>query len=418
MPRSLIALLAAFFLLLPGHAAFAQSKELADAKKAYSQKKPERARDLLNKACEKRSGEACYLLAMMEVKGEGGTKNIPVAANNFVKSCDLQYSKGCELATYLYKGNGPAEGIIPADYKKAASLSHFGCRWGSAGSCNEISFLYFSGQGVEKDPVKAREFAYKACQWEDAAGCSNYGYYLQTGTGGPVDKPGAYLYLDKACKAGNKGGCDHIAKFFPGGAPAAGQGMGAAGQLARGLQSFNAKLYAEAYSLLRTFAEQGEARAEYTVGWMLSYGQGTSRDYLDAARFLASAARKGDKEALSVLQTIAPKVREAEFVYMIDSAGPDMSTLANFAYEVEVYCRFGGRNCTTWKQRYQQAERANNQRAFAEQMARAWAPLAEPRAGFGNDPRRGGETFGACIRRQARTRGVTAGTTLLDFDCY
>ena len=103
---------------------------------------------------------------------------------------------------------------------------------------------------------------------------------------------------------------------------------------------------------------------------------------------------------------------------MIDTQGPDMSTLGNFAYEVEVYCRFGGKNCTTWKKRYQQAENANNQRAFSEQMARAWAPLSQPRAGFGNDPRRGDETFGTCIARQARTRGVTAGTTLLDFDCY
>ena len=418
MSRFLLVLFAALFLLAPADAAFAQSKELSNAKKAYSEKKLEKARGLLGQACGKRSGEGCYLLAMMEVKGEGGAKNVSVAAETFVKACDLQYGMGCELATYLYKGEGPAKGIIPADYKKAASLSHFGCRWGSAGSCNEMSFLYFSGQGVEKDPVKAREYAYKACNWEDAAGCSNYGYYLQTGAGGPVDKAGAYLYLDKACKAGNKGGCDNLAQYFPGGAPGAGQGSGGAGQLARGLQSFNSKLYSDAYSLLRPFAEQGEVKAEYTVGWMLAYGQGTSRDYLDAARFLASAARKGDKESLSVLQNIAHKVREAEFVYMIDTQGPDMSTLANFAYEVEVYCRFGGRNCTTWKQRYQQAENANNRRAFSEQMARAWAPLAEPRPGFGNDPRRNNETFGACIRRQARTRGVTAGTTLLDFDCY
>jgi uncharacterized protein len=417
MLRWLLVLFAAVF-LVPADEAFAQSKELAEAKKAYSRNKPEQARSLLATACQKRSGEACDLLALMQIDGEGGPQDIPAATASFVKGCDLKYVLSCETATQLYLGGARGKGMIPVDDMKAASLAHFGCRWGSAGSCTDMSFLHYTGRGVEKDPVKAREYAYKACSAGHATGCSNYGGFLHAGTGGPVDKAGAYLYLDKACKGGNKGGCNDLAKFFPNGAPAAGPGTGSGGQLARGLQAFNSKLYSDAYSLLRPFAEQGDAQAEYYVGWMLAYGQGTSRDYLNSARFLTAAARKGDKDALGVLQQIGPKVREAEFVYMIDAEGPDMSSLANFAYEVEVYCRFGGRNCTTWKQRYQQAERANNQRAFAEQMARAWAPLAEPRAGFGNDPRRGGETFGACIRRQARTRGVTAGTTVLDFDCY
>ncbi|MEE4317828.1 MAG: tetratricopeptide repeat protein [Erythrobacter sp.] len=417
MFRWLLVLCAAL-LVLPAGEAFAQSKEVAEAKRAYAQKKPDKARALLAKACEKRSGEGCDLLALMQLDGEGGPQDIPAATANLVKACDMTYALSCETATQIYLGGARGKGQIPVDDKKAVSLAHFGCRWGAAGSCTDMSFFYANGRGVEKDPVKAREYAYKACSAGHATGCSNYGYFLQAGTGGPVDKAGAYLYLDKACKAGNKGGCDNIAKFFPNGAPAAGQGAGGAGQLARGLQSFNSKLYSDAYTLLRPFAEQGDAKAEYTVGWMLAYGQGTNRDYLQAARFLASAARKGDKESLAVLQKIGPNVEQAAFVHMIDTEGPDMSSLGNFGFEVAQYCTFRGPNCTLWRQRYNQAERANNQRAFAEQMARAWAPLSEPRAGFGNDPRRGGETFGACIRRQARTRGVTAGTTLLDFDCY
>jgi TPR repeat protein len=327
------------------------------------------------------------------------------------------YTLSCETATQIYLGGARAKGLIPVDDKKAASLAHFGCRWGSAGSCTDMSFLHANGRGVEKDPVKAREYAYKACSAGHATGCSNYGYFLQAGIGGPVDKAGAYLYLDKACKGGNKGGCENIAKFFPKGAPGAGQSAGGAGQLARGLQSFASKLYADAYTLLRPYAEQGDAQAEYSVGWMLAYGQGTSRDYLDAARFLAAAARKGDKDALAILQQIGPNVQQAGFVHMIDTEGPDMSNLTNFSYEVEVYCRFGGKNCSLWKQRYQQAENANNRRAFSEQMARAWQQ-GNTSSRYGNGPRRGDETFGACIRRQARTRGMTAGSTVLDFDCF
>jgi uncharacterized protein len=417
MLRWLLVLTAALF-LFPADEALAQSKELASAKKAYESQKFAQARTLYLNACTKRSGEACFELADMEEKGLGGPQDVKAAADHFTQACDFHYYAGCTRGGYLFMGEGAAKGVIAPQNEKALSLSFFGCRFGSRSSCNNLAHQYANGLGTAQDPVKAREAAYKSCSLGFAGGCNSYGYWLSTGFGGAVDKAGAYLYLDKACKGGEQTGCVNLANIFPGGAPAAGQGTGSAGQLARGLQSFNSKLYADAYSLLRPFAEQGEVKAEYTVGWMLSYGQGTNRDYLDAARFLTSAARKGDKESLAILQQIAPKVREAEFVYMIDSVGPDMSSLGNFAYEVEVYCRFGGRNCTTWKQRYKQAEDANNRRAFSEQMARAWAPLAQPRAGFGNDPRRSNETFGACIRRQARTRGVTAGTTLLDFDCY
>ncbi|KPP94048.1 tetratricopeptide repeat protein [Erythrobacter sp. HL-111] len=417
MSRRLLALFAAL-LLFPAGEALAQSKELGNGRKAYERQRYAQARALYLKACEKRSGEACFELADMEERGLGGPQDVKAAAEHFTKACDFHYYAGCTRGGFLLMGEGPARGVLPVQNEKALSLSFFGCRFGSRSSCSNLAHQYANGIGTAVDGVKAREAAYKSCSLGFAGGCNSYGYWLGTGFGGPVDKGGAYLYLDKACKGGEQKGCENIANLFPDGAPGAGQAAGSAGQLARGIQSFNSKLYADAYSILRPFAEQGEARAEYTVGWMLAFGQGTNRDYLDAARFLVSAARKGDRESLAVLQRIAPKVREAEFVYMIDSVGPDMSTLSSFAYEVEVYCRFGGRNCATWKQRYRQAENANNRRAFTEQMARAWTTQAQPRAGFGNDPRRGGETFGACIRRQARTRGVTAGSTVLDFDCY
>lgn len=414
-----VLVLTAAFLLLPSGEALAQSRELANGREAYEKQRYAQARTLFLRACEKRSGEACFELADMEERGLGGPQDVKAAADHFTEACDRHYYAGCTRGGYLLMGEGPARGVLPVQNEKAFSLSFFGCRFGSPSSCSNLAYQYANAIGIAQDPVKAREAAYKSCSLGFSGGCNSYGFWLSNGFGGPVDMAGAWLYLDKACQGGETKGCENIANIFPNGAPTGGQQAGGdAARLARGIQSFNSKLYSDAYSILRPFAEQGEGRAEYTVGWMLAYGQGTNRDYLDAARFLASAARKGDQEALAVLQQIAPNVREAEFVYMIDTEGPDMSTLSNFAYEVEVYCRFGGRNCALWRQRYQQAEDANNRRAFNEQMARAWAPLSQPREGFGNDPRRRGETFGACIRRQARTRGVTAGTTVLDFDCY
>ena len=256
-------------------------------------------------------------------------------------------------------------------------------------------------------PRKAHE---TACGGGITEACNSLAVLIEAGRGGARDMARSLTLYKTACDGGVQAACDNLA---------AGAGVSLTqADYRTGLQYFNGKQYDKAYPMLRPFADRGDAKAEYTVGWMLAYGEGTGRDYLEAARFLVSAARKGDAESQTILQRIAPNVRQAEFVYLIDTEGPDMSSLSNFAYEVAQYCTFRGPNCTQWRQRYKQAERANNQRAFAEQMARAWTTQAQPRAGFGNDPRRGGETFGACIRRQARTRGVTAGTTLLDFDCY
>ncbi|SHN58781.1 tetratricopeptide repeat protein [Erythrobacter sanguineus] len=227
------------------------------------------------------------------------------------------------------------------------------------------------------------------------------------------DMPATRTHFSRACSLGHERACFNVGVMYR-------DGVGGARDDAAARKAHETACgggITEACNSLAVLVEAGRGGALDPAQSLSLYKAACDGGVKPACDNLA-AARKGDAESLAILQQIAPNVRQAEFVYMIDTQGPDMSTLGNFAYEVEVYCRFGGKNCTTWKKRYQQAENANNQRAFSEQMARAWAPLSQPRAGFGNDPRRSDETFGTCITRQARTRGVTAGTTLLDFDCY
>lgn len=325
---------------------------------------------------------------------------------HFSRACSLGHERACFNVGVMYQdGVGGA-----ADPEHARWLFNKACQFGYASGCYNFGNMAMEGKGGARDDIAARKAQETACTAGVTQACNSLAVLVEAGRGGNRDMARALALYKTACDGGHKAACDNIA---------AGAGVSLTqADYRMGLDYFSRKLYANAYPVLRPFADRGDAQAQYSVGWMLAYGQGTNRDYLDAARFLVSAARKGDKDAENILRQIAPKVREAEFVYLIDSEGPDMSSLANFAYEVEVYCRFGGKNCTTWKQRYQQAENANNSRAFSEQMARAWNQQSAPDPRFGNDPRRSGETFGACIRRQVRTRGATAGSTVLDYDCY
>jgi uncharacterized protein len=342
--------------------------------------------------------------------------DMPATRTHFLKACDGGHARACfNVGVMLRDGvGGPAN---PSDARWRFSRA---CAYGSAPGCYSFGNMAMEGLGGDRNDRDAREAHERACKEGLNQACNSLAVLVEAGRGGNADPARARGLYKSACDAGEKSACTNLAKLAAGAPPAAPAPAKSARSQAdyrMGLDYFNRRLYPNAYQVLRPFADEGDTTAQYAVGFMHAYGEGAGRDYLEAARFLVPAARKGDKRAEELLALIGPNIQQAQFVYMIDTEGPDMSSLSSFSYDVAVYCQFRGPNCTTWRSRYKQAERANNQRAFAEQMARAWRQGA-PDARFGNDPRRGGETFGACLRRQIRTRGVTAGSTVLDYDCF
>jgi len=55
--------------------------------------------------------------------------------------------------------------------------------------------------------------------------------------------------------------------------------------------------YDAAFDLFKPLAEQGNAEAQYRIGWMYIYGLGTYRSYPDAVDWLTKAANQGIPEA-------------------------------------------------------------------------------------------------------------------------
>jgi TPR repeat protein len=59
-----------------------------------------------------------------------------------------------------------------------------------------------------------------------------------------------------------------------------------------------AQNYAEALKWYRLSAEQGEATAQYNLGYMYEYGRGVAQDYTQAMRWYRQAADQGLKPAI------------------------------------------------------------------------------------------------------------------------
>lgn len=70
-----------------------------------------------------------------------------------------------------------------------------------------------------------------------------------------------------------------------------------AGPLDEGLRAFQSKNYAQALSLWRPLAEQGDARAQYNLGLLYANGWGVERSARAALDWYRKAARQGQADA-------------------------------------------------------------------------------------------------------------------------
>jgi uncharacterized protein len=76
-----------------------------------------------------------------------------------------------------------------------------------------------------------------------------------------------------------------------------------------GKQAYQAQRYQAAFEIFSTLAEQGNVDAQYTLGYMLYYGQGVAQDPTAARRWFEQASKQGHpkaKQALEQLQTQQP----------------------------------------------------------------------------------------------------------------
>lgn len=160
----------------------------------HVEKKPEEARNVALKMCEKddHCADAAYYLS----KGIGGPRDDKRALDALVRGCDHEDFTSCsELAVRYREGNA-----VSKDATRAADLFRRACEGSEPTACNELSRAHLVGNGVSKDPAKALELARAACDGGSAEGCATVGVMLADGQGAAKDPSAATPYLAFGCR--------------------------------------------------------------------------------------------------------------------------------------------------------------------------------------------------------------------------
>lgn len=80
----------------------------------------------------------------------------------------------------------------------------------------------------------------------------------------------------------------------------------------QGKAAYVHKDYAKAFELLLTAAQNGNPRAQYTVGYMYYNGKGVEKNRDQALKWIREAARNGDHRAVEALSRMAGMAASAD----------------------------------------------------------------------------------------------------------
>ncbi len=177
----------------------------------YANKDYTTAFPLLEKECNDKNGEACYLFANIFYMGLSHQKDIIKAGRYYIKSCEIGNGRACYILGKLYSTDLSFNQDIDqaeAYYRKSNKILIKECSSGNAESCLYAGDLYLRSKGVPHDAEKALAFFKKSCEMNYPISCYTVGYLLDTGKYNIMkDENLSTIYLDKACKLGYKQAC-------------------------------------------------------------------------------------------------------------------------------------------------------------------------------------------------------------------
>lgn len=124
------------------------------------------------------------------------------------QACNAGSANGCASLGYMYD----APQGVAQDYKKASIFYGKACTLSVAASCTSLGILYEYGHGVTQDYVQARANYQKGCDGGYPSGCSYLGDIYLRGHGVPKDVAHGKQLLQKGCDLGDQWGCDELKK--------------------------------------------------------------------------------------------------------------------------------------------------------------------------------------------------------------
>ena len=210
----------------------------------------------------------------------------------------------CLLGDMYAKGRG-----VPQDKAKAACWYRKAALRGHDEAAFELGSMYAAGDGVPQDKAEVAYWYRKAAEQENVRAQWRLGNMYAAGDGVPQDKAEAARWFYSMAKSGSVEAQWRLSNMY-----ASGEGLPKDTEKAldwcvtaveRG--AFLGPAYfdvrrvekeaAEAAGWLRKLGEQGDAVAQYCLGFIHSGGEVLLRDRAEAARWFRKAAEQGHAEA-------------------------------------------------------------------------------------------------------------------------
>lgn len=227
--------------------------------------------NLLEKAAELGSANACYRLGSLHDNGEiseDGQPDYEKAIGYFEKAAERNDASACDYCGryYLY-GLG-----VETNAEKAKEYYEKGRQLGSPYSIVELALMYNEGNGVEEDLVKSFELLKESVAYNYTHGQYLLGRCYRYGLGTDEDPDKAVEFFQLASEQQHAKAMAELALCYE-----YGEGVEANGP--------------KAFELMKDAAEQEYAYAQYKTGCYYVYGmEGFPTDYPEGFKWLSKAA--------------------------------------------------------------------------------------------------------------------------------
>jgi len=226
------------------------------------------------KAADQGEKKAQSNLAFMYKTGLGVPQNFEEAVNWYRKAADQGSSTAQKNLGVLYQfGKG-----VEQDHVEAVKWYQMSADQGNLKAEENLGFMYTNGLGVKMNYEKAARWYYKAATRGSARAQNVLGVMYQSGSGIRQNFGRAIKWYLKALNQRYKktyGSIDSLIKEGPENVPE----------------------YKELVIILKKLAEQGNARAQNSMGLIYRFGRSVDKDRVLAEQWFKKAIKKGHAEA-------------------------------------------------------------------------------------------------------------------------
>ena len=205
---------------------------VSDATK--DKKAADRARTLLDKACNGKIPEACRHLGTLLMNGEVFKANTADALKALNSGCDMKDRRSCLLIVNWHDDKHDDAGMVKYLGKaceagddnacmRAVALDPKGnirwveraCELGRMDACLDAATRYDKGDNAKTDVKKALHFYQASCDLGNAPACYRAGLILEEGRGGVKrNVEEAIVWFDKACQRRQTRACARIGDIY------------------------------------------------------------------------------------------------------------------------------------------------------------------------------------------------------------